>query len=102
MSKPTLNIKITEIETGREMLNENTNCIIGGFSDSNGIYCALSKIQGNKTSLLGALCGNKKVINFIKTEFPLEVETAEKIVEDESSEILDSDFDRLIKELKRK
>lgn len=80
MSKPTLNIRITEIETGREMLNENTNCIIGGCSDGNGIHFAILAIQGNKTSLLGALRENKKAINFIKTNFPLEVETAEKMV----------------------
>lgn len=101
MIKPTLNIRITEIETGKELLNENTNCIIGDCSDCNGKYFAMSELHGNKTSLLGALCGNKKAINHIKTNFPLEVEVAEKIVKDESRKISDSDFDRLIEELKK-
>lgn len=53
-----LNIKITEIDTGNEILNEDTNTIIGGIADDEGNCVALVNVAGNGKSLLGALEAN--------------------------------------------
>jgi len=105
MIKPTLNIKITEIETGKELLNENTNCIIGGLSDNNGDYAGIAEINGNRVSILSTLCANKDAVKYVEKSYPLEALIVEKMAEEQSSKgsqkntIPDSAFDRLIKEL---
>ena len=51
----TLNIKITNLETGEELINENTNAIICGIGDNDGECAIISNINGNLKSILGAL-----------------------------------------------
>ncbi|MGN0533005.1 MAG: hypothetical protein ACI4IK_01485 [Eubacterium sp.] len=50
-----LNIKITEIKTGEELLNENANCILAGIADDDGICNVISVVEGEAYSILCAL-----------------------------------------------
>ena len=105
MIKPRLNIKITEIETGKEIFNNDTNCIIGGLSDNNGKSVGIAEINGNNVSVLSALCANEKAVKHIEKSYPLEALVCKKMAEEENSKgsqkntIPDSAFDKLIKEL---
>ena len=51
----TLNIKITVLETGKELINEDTNAIICGIGDNDGECAVVSNINGNLKAVLGAL-----------------------------------------------
>ena len=51
----TLNIKITNIETGEEIFNEDTNAIICGISDNEGDCAVVSDINGSLKAIVGAL-----------------------------------------------
>ena len=53
--KKTLNIKITVLETGEELINEDTNAIICGIGDNDGEGAVMSNINGNLKAVLGAL-----------------------------------------------
>ena len=56
----TLNIKITVIETGEELLNEDTNAIICGIGDNHGDAAVISNINGTLKSIISALDAVKK------------------------------------------
>lgn len=51
----TLNIKITNIETGEEIISADTNAIICGIGDNDGECAVMSNICGNLKAVLGAL-----------------------------------------------
>jgi hypothetical protein len=102
-NKPTINIKITDLKSGKEIFNKNANSIIGGLSDNNGKYAGIVTINGNRVSILSTLCANKDAVKHIEKFYPLEALICEKMGEEESSKgsqkIPDSAFDKLIKEL---
>lgn len=51
----TLNIKITNLETGEEIISADTNAIICGIGDNDGECAVMSNICGNIKAVLGAL-----------------------------------------------
>lgn len=51
----TLNIKITVLETGEELINADTNAIICGIGDNDGECAVISNINGNLKAVLGTL-----------------------------------------------
>ena len=71
MIKPTLNIKITNIETGKEIFNENTNCIIGGCSDCNGNSVAIMNLIGTPSAVISALAANKTARKQAEKNYPI-------------------------------
>lgn len=63
----TLNIKITVLETGEELVNEDTNAIVCGICDNDGNAGVLSNISGNLKAVMGALDSvNKAAYQTIK------------------------------------
>ena len=86
----TLNIKITVLETGEELINEDTNAIICGICDNNGDAAVISNINGNLKSVTGALDSvHKAEHQTIKGNPVLKriVETFGKIFEEIESEV---------------
>lgn len=72
-NKPTINIKITDLESGKELLSRNTNTIIGGCADNEGNCSSIVSIDGARISVIFALRANKKAQEQLKHEFPIEV-----------------------------
>lgn len=72
-NKPTLNIKITDLESGKELLNQNTNTIIGGCADNEGNCSSITSMNGARISILFALHANEKAQEQFKHECPIEV-----------------------------
>lgn len=72
-NKPTINIKITDLESGKELLNRNTNTIIGGCADNEGNCSGIVSIDGARISVIFALRANKKAQEQLKHECPIEV-----------------------------
>ena len=72
-NKPTINIKITDLESGKEILNKNTNTIIGGCADNEGNCCTIVSMNGARISAIFALRANEKAQEQLKHECPIEV-----------------------------
>lgn len=102
-NKPTINIKITDLESGKEFLNKNTNTIIGGCADNKGNCCSIMSINGARISVIYALRAKEKALEQLKHECPIEVllyEASNK--SDKETTSSNKYFERLIMEkLKR-
>ena len=72
-NKPTINIKITDLESGKELLNRNTNTIIGGCADNEGNCSSIVSIDGARISVIFALQANEKAQEQLKHQCPIEV-----------------------------
>ena len=72
-NKPTINIKITDLESGKELLNKNTNTIIGGCADNEGNCCSITSTNGARISVIYALRAKEKALEQLKHECPIEV-----------------------------
>lgn len=72
-NKPTINIKITDLESGKELLNRNTNTIIGGCADNEGNCSSIVSMDGARISVIFALRANEKAQEQLKHECPIEV-----------------------------
>ena len=72
-NKPKFNIKITDLESGKELLNKNTNTIIGGCADNEGNCCSIVSMNGARISAIFALRANEKAQEQFKHECPIEV-----------------------------
>lgn len=72
-NKPKLNIKITDLESGKELLNRNTNTIIGGCADNEGNCSSIVSMNGARISAIFALRANEKAQEQFKHECPIEV-----------------------------
>ena len=84
-NKPTINIKITDLESGKELLNRNTNTIIGGCADNEGNCSSIVSMNGARISVIFALRANKKAQEQLKHECPIEVLLSEAVIERRAS-----------------